>query len=89
MAAEAKTQTKIIEYLNVLPETWLVKTITTNKPGTPDIIVCHKGMFIGIEVKSETGKLSRLQKYRLKEIRDAGGETIIARSLSDVKKVIK
>lgn len=46
--------------------------------GLPDIMGCIRGRFIGIEVKSETGKPSDIQLERLQEIRDAGGVAIVA-----------
>ena len=56
--------------------------------GVPDIIVCYKGRFIGIEVKNESGKTSPLQDVNLKMINDAGGIGIIARCVEDVSKII-
>lgn len=56
--------------------------------GVPDIIVCYKGKFIGIEVKNEKGKTSPLQEANLKMINDAGGISIVARCVEDVEKVI-
>lgn len=45
--------------------------------GVPDFLVCHKGQFIGIEAKSGTGVTTTLQDHNLKQIRDAGGKTLI------------
>lgn len=59
-----------------------------SKVGVPDIIVCYKGRFIGIEVKNETGKTSPLQDINLKMINDNGGIGIVARKVEDVSKVI-
>ena len=56
--------------------------------GVPDILVCYKGKFIGIEVKNEKGKTSPLQDINLQQIKDAGGISFVARSVEDVKKVI-
>lgn len=55
--------------------------------GVPDIIACYKGHFIGIEVKNETGKTSPLQDINLQMIKDAGGISLVARSVEDVAKV--
>lgn len=57
--------------------------------GVPDIIACYKGRFIGIEVKNETGKTSPLQDYNLEAIKKAGGYSLVARSVEDVKQVIE
>ncbi|MBP5426695.1 MAG: VRR-NUC domain-containing protein [Clostridiales bacterium] len=54
--------------------------------GVPDILACYKGRFIGIEVKNEKGKTSPLQDINLQQIKDAGGISLVARSVEDVKK---
>jgi Holliday junction resolvase len=75
--------------------TWLkangyyaVKTISTNRNGTPDILTCVNGRFVGIEVKTEIGKTSKLQDYQIKAIIESGGHAFVARSLDDVKNVL-
>ena len=56
--------------------------------GVPDILACYKGKFIGREVKNETGKTSPLQDVNLEQIKQAGGISLVARSVEDVKQVI-
>ena len=41
--------------------------------GAPDIIACHRGRFIGIEVKREGKEPTGLQLRRLCAIRDSDG----------------
>lgn len=54
--------------------------------GIPDILACYKGRFIAIEVKRpEGGVTSPLQKLKLKQIEDAGGVAIVARSVEEVR----
>ena len=53
--------------------------------GVPDIIICYKGYFLGVECKTKKGRVSELQKATLFLIQKAGGHAIIARSLDDVK----
>lgn len=57
--------------------------------GVPDILVCYKGKFIGIEVKNEKGKTSPLQDYNLASIKQAGGISLVARQITDVSKVLE
>ena len=70
--SEAKYQSKLIKQLEA--DGWYVlKLIKTNKNGIPDVLALkdgHKPYFI--EVKGAKGKLSELQKYRLKELKDYG-----------------
>ena len=44
-----------------------------SKVGVPDLIVCYKGLFIGIELKAPNGKPSELQLYNLREIEKSRG----------------
>jgi len=45
--------------------------------GVPDFLVCHKGRFIGIEAKAGKGTTTALQEKHLKDIRDAGGTSLV------------
>jgi len=58
------------------------------KVGVPDILACWEGKFLAIEVKTPVGKLTELQKYNLEAIQNAGGISLVARSLKDVVEVI-
>jgi len=60
-----------------------------SQAGTPDLLVCYNGKFIGIEVKNEHGKVTPLQNDNLKAIKKAGGIAIVARSVRDVERIIK
>lgn len=59
--------------------------------GVPDLLVCCNGFFIGIELKSEVGKPSELQKYNIQKIKDAGGLAMVLypKDFEDFKKTIK
>jgi len=59
---------------------YVIKLIKTNKNGIPDLIAVHpKGKIIFSEIKKEGGKLSELQKYRLKELEKHGFRTEVYR----------
>lgn len=45
--------------------------------GTPDILVCHLGIFVGIECKAGRGKLTMLQFKNLRDIERAGGVALV------------
>ena len=57
--------------------------------GIPDILVCYKGLFVAIEVKSPThkGRASDIQKLKIKRIRECGGIAFITDNLEDVEKI--
>lgn len=49
------------------------------KSGIPDLIVCYKGHFLGLELKTDIGKPSDLQLAHLKKIKNAGGKVMLLR----------
>jgi len=52
---------------------YVIKLIKTNKNGIPDILALHPTYGIEFyEVKNKNGKTSKLQEYRLKELKEYG-----------------
>lgn len=47
--------------------------------GIPDILACVKGHFVGIEVKTDKGILSEMQKYQGDKITQSGGSWFCVR----------
>ncbi len=45
--------------------------------GTPDFICCINGTFVAIELKVQGGSADELQKWKLKNISEAGGVGIV------------
>lgn len=69
---EQQIQKRISDYLE--SEGWfVVKLIKTNKNGIPDLMALRDGVTRFIEVKRpKVGKLSEIQKYRIKELQQNG-----------------
>jgi|694.fasta_scaffold03337_4 hypothetical protein len=79
---EADIQFQIIKYLEKIG--WYpVKIIQTNKNGWPDLQALSGGHCVFIEVKSEKGIVSELQKYRHKQLAKQGFHTIITTNLKE------
>ena len=57
--------------------------------GIPDIIACINGRFVAFEVKTETGKLTKLQEITLQKIRDAKGQAFKVTSAAEVAAILK
>ena len=75
MAAEKNFENRVKKFLKD-KGCWILKYwggAAYTKSGIPDLLVCCNGRFIGIELKSPTGKPSDLQLYNLREISKAGG----------------
>ena len=81
----------IIRYLKTLPQTFVWKEHggMYGTAGIPDVICCHKGLFLAFEVKTQTGKATLLQEITLKKIVEAGGIAALVRSVDDVKKILE
>ena len=79
---ELAVQTKVINRLTK-DGAWVMKTVASNRSGTPDVLACWKGKFVAVEVKTETGRLSRLQEYQLQQIAAAGGLAIVCYGYDD------
>lgn len=78
MQIESRLRIRVNRDLKTLPNTWFVKTQETSKRGIPDYILCVNGHFVGLELKSELGKASPLQKWTLLQIAKAGGRAFIS-----------
>ena len=56
-----------------------------SEKGLPDIIVIYKGIFVGLEVKTKTGRQRPTQKDAQAKIERAKGFYFIVRSIEDVE----
>lgn len=78
MGVEKIYETKIKNYLKE-KGCWYVKFFgnSMTKKGVPDLLCCINGKFVGIEVKSDKGKPSDLQKYNIEQIHKSGGIALV------------
>jgi len=61
---------------------YVIKLITTNKNGIPDLIAIPPNSdVLFVEVKQPTGILTKLQKFRIKELNNHGIKTEVYRGL--------
>lgn len=74
---EQQIQSKLIKELEEKGY-YVIKLMKTNKNGIPDLIAIPKNSDVEfIEVKRADGKLSKLQEYRIKELKKHGVKAII------------
>jgi Holliday junction resolvase len=80
---EQQIQSKRIKQLEA-EGYYVIKLVKTNKNGIPDIIAIPKDCDVLFsEVKTPKGKVSKLQEYRLKELKDHGCRTEIYRGATE------
>ena len=75
---EAKYQSKIIKELEA-DGYYVLKLIKTNKNGIPDLVALKPNEVKFIEVKGEKTLVSKLQKYRINELKKFGFDAEIKR----------
>lgn len=70
---ETKFKQRVLKDLKTLPHCWVLKTQERSRRGIPDLLICLRGHFFGIELKSEGKKPDALQEHTLASIRAAQG----------------
>tara|TARA_R110000824_G_scaffold193008_1_gene375329 strand:+ start:114 stop:356 length:243 start_codon:yes stop_codon:yes gene_type:complete len=59
---------------------YVLKLIKTNKNGIPDLLALHpEKKILFVEVKTNKGRVSKLQEYRIKELREYGFQAEVHR----------
>jgi hypothetical protein len=59
------------------------------RAGVPDLVILHRGRFIGLEVKAEKGKLSDRQADCADAIVNAGGFFSVVRSVEEAERCLR
>jgi hypothetical protein len=80
----------ITRYLKTVPHCffWKEHGGQYGTAGLPDIICCIGGRFVAFEVKTPSGRPSRLQEITITKIKAAKGEALIVRSVEEVKQIL-
>jgi len=88
---EQKLVDQIKAYLKDQPDTFHFKSHGGfyGTAGIPDIIICHKGRFVGLECKAKGRKPTLLQQVAINKITKAGGIAVVVYCLDEVKELLK
>ncbi|MGI6121342.1 MAG: VRR-NUC domain-containing protein [Saccharofermentanales bacterium] len=80
----------IMRYLKTVPSCfcWKAHGGLYGTAGLPDIICCIGGRFVAFEVKTPSGKLTKLQESMIRKIKAAKGEAFKVTSVEDVKSIL-
>ena len=75
MTPEKKVKQRVVNLLKQLDDVYYFFPATGGygRSGVPDIVLCYKGMFYGIECKAGSNKPTALQLRELENINGAGG----------------
>lgn len=90
MSPEQAIQTNIIKYLQN-EGAYVVNVITASKKGVSDLLVCYKGRFIALELKTyrTRNNISKPQKYNLEWVEKAGGIAAVVYDVEQVKVLLR
>jgi hypothetical protein len=94
--AEKKITKKITDWLKTLEGCWYYKVsggagfmsngrMVKSRPGVPDLLVIYQSRTFWFEIKSLTGKLSKVQQEEIARMQAAGARVYTVRSLETVK----
>ncbi|GAB6170829.1 MAG: VRR-NUC domain-containing protein [Peptococcaceae bacterium] len=81
----------ILRFLKTVPNCfcWKEHGGLYGTSGIPDIVACINGRFYAFEVKTEAGKVTKLQRATIKKILAAGGTAVVVRTVDEVRAVLK
>lgn len=66
-----------------------LKFVSPSSAGVPDrLIITAAGKVIFVELKTESGRLSKLQKYMIGEMRRRGADVRVLKGLDEVKQFL-
>jgi len=78
LTPEKKVKNKVVKLLKEYEAYYFFPaTYGFGRSGVPDIIVCYRGRFIGVECKAGANKTTALQDRELADIKAAGGIPLV------------
>ena len=92
MTPEAKVKKKVVDVIKKYGAYYFFPaTGGYGRSGVPDIVCCHRGVFIAIECKAGTNKPTPLQEAEMGKIRKAQGFVLVVNetNIADVDIMLK
>jgi hypothetical protein len=88
-AKEADILEKALEWLSKQPNLKAIRICDKYNSGYSDIFICVEGKLVVAELKSATGKPSKLQLEFIAEMQRCGATGGICRSIQDIKTLLE
>lgn len=85
---ESQIERRLVEGVKRLGGMCL-KFVSPGTLGVPDrIIITAKGRVIFVELKTETGRLTKIQKYVIGEMQKRGADARVVKGIDEVKELL-
>lgn len=85
---ESQIERRLVEGVKRLGGMCL-KFVSPGTLGVPDrIIITAKGRVIFVELKTETGRLTKIQRYVIGEMRKRGADARVVKGIDEVKELL-
>ena len=66
------------------------KFVSPNQPGVPDrIIITPEGRVVFVELKTEIGRLAKIQKWQIGEMQKRNADVRVVRGLEEAKALVE
>lgn len=85
---ESQIERRLVEGVKRLGGMCL-KFVSPGTLGVPDrIIITAKGRVIFVELKTETGRLTKIQRYVIGEMQNRGADARVVKGIDEVKELL-
>lgn len=85
---ESQIERRLVEGVKMLGGMCL-KFVSPGTLGVPDrIIITAKGRVIFVELKTETGRLTKIQRYVIGEMQKRGADARVVKGIDEVKELL-
>lgn len=86
---ESQVERRLVEGVKKLGG-MCVKFVSPGTPGVPDrLIITATGRIIFAELKTETGRLQKIQQYTIGEMQKRGADVRVVKGLDQVKALLE
>lgn len=86
---ESQVERRLVEGVKKLGGMCL-KFVSPGSPGVPDrLIITATGRIIFAELKTDVGRLEKIQKYRIGEMQKRGADVRVVKGLDEVKALLE
>ena len=67
----------------------MLEVVSPGTLGVPDrIVITAKGRIIFVELKTETGRLAKIQRYTIGEMQKRGADVRVVKGIDEVKELL-